>query len=225
MGLTRLFAHPSGALYLPDEGALLLADLHLGYAWAQRRRGELGPITDGGVAAKLAAVLDEVRPASVVLLGDVVHAPKPSPQERAWIVDALGAIPGRLIVVRGNHDRALTRDFGIPTVTEWRAPGIVAVHGDRLPDTAERIVMGHLHPFGCVRDLAGATRRVPVFHLTARAVTLPAFSPLAAGVTVKGGRQYAATGKRVLPLARPTAAQSRLHQDRLVEYPSMLRIF
>ena len=44
--LPGLAAHPSGALWIPESRTLLVADLHLGYGWAQRRRGELGPLAD-----------------------------------------------------------------------------------------------------------------------------------------------------------------------------------
>ena len=66
--------------------------LHLGYAWAQRRRGQLGPVVDGGAAERVWAVIDELQAARVVLLGDIVHAPNPAPVERMWIEAALAGM-------------------------------------------------------------------------------------------------------------------------------------
>ena len=57
------FAHPSGALWLAEERVLLIADPHLGYAWAQRRRGELGLLGDVVGQAKLLQVVEEFMPA------------------------------------------------------------------------------------------------------------------------------------------------------------------
>ncbi|MEJ7607597.1 MAG: hypothetical protein WKF37_15335 [Bryobacteraceae bacterium] len=59
-------AHASGALWLPEVKTLLIADIHLGYGWALRRRGQLGPVQDPGTRQKLEAVFAELRPESVV---------------------------------------------------------------------------------------------------------------------------------------------------------------
>ena len=62
--------HPSGALWLPARRTALIADLHLGFAWAQRRRGELWPLTDAGAKVRLEALCDELKPKTLVLVGD-----------------------------------------------------------------------------------------------------------------------------------------------------------
>jgi len=216
--MVKLFAHPSGALYIPEEETALFADLHLGYAWAQRRRGQLGPVADGGAVEKFLATLAELSPKRVVLLGDVYHAPRPSEAERDQVERALDAVRGELVIVRGNHDRALLRDFGKAPVPEWRAGGIVAVHGDRLPETEDFLVMGHLHPVVKVRDAAGASRRVPVFWVKDRQAVLPAFTPFSSGCPVRGGSIVAATGTRVVPLTAPR------FDDLLPGLPSLVRI-
>ena len=124
-----------------------------------------------------------------------------------------------IIAVRGNHDRAFARDYaslGIRVVENWKGAGLMAMHGDRLPagPSAERVVIGHIHPAFGVRDDAGHTRRIPVFLVGARAYVLPAFSPLAAGFDVSEGlppairelcgpggiEVIAATGNRVVKL-------------------------
>ncbi|MBY0503780.1 MAG: metallophosphoesterase [Bryobacteraceae bacterium] len=216
------WAHASGALWLPDPRTLLIADAHLGYGWAQRRRGELGPVADKDIAARLTHLLDELQPRELVFLGDVVHAPYPSAEERRLIVDVFTRMAARanLVLVRGNHDRGLTRDFGYPLVTEWRAPGLLAAHGDRLPPVNdEHLVLGHFHPVLTPRDAAGARRRLPVFTWTEHTTILPAFSPFAAGADLHkhftaelaialGSGQVciaACTGQRVarLPFRRP----------------------
>jgi len=213
--MVRLFAHPSGALYIPEESTALIADLHLGYAWAQRRRGQLGPVADGGSVEKFRALLEELEPRRVVLLGDVYHAPKPSAGERRLVEEALGLVRGELAIVRGNHDRALLRDFGKAPIAEWRCDGVVAVHGDREIETDDFVVMGHLHPVARVRDHAGASRRVPVFWLSERRLVLPAFTPFSSGAPVRGGRMFAATGKRVVPMQRPEFGE---------ELPGLVRV-
>ncbi len=216
-----ILAHASGALILRDLRTLLVADVHLGYGWAQRRRGQMGPVSDAGVNAKLQTLIDELCPALVVFLGDVVHAPRPSAEERQLVEATLETVAARaeVVVVRGNHDRAFARDYSnlrIRVIEKWEGAGLIAIHGDRLPAVQgpERIVTGHLHPAIGVRDDAGASRRIPAFLVGQCAYVLPAFSPLAAGFDVSEGmpdeirklcgpgpiEMIVATGKRVVKI-------------------------
>lgn len=200
--------HRSGALWLPELATAILADLHLGYAWAQRRRGELGPMIEGASAARMRLAIEELRPSRVVLLGDIYHAPNPSSDERRMVEAALASVECELVIVRGNHDRRIERDFARTSVSEWRAPGIVAVHGDKIPGTDELLILGHFHPMAKLRDAAGVWQRYPVFVLGSRICLLPAVSDFSAGMLWRetgldfGGkpRLYALTPQRVVEL-------------------------
>ena len=94
-----VMAHASGGLWLESSRTLALADLHLGYGWAQRRRGELGPLADAETRTKLLRVLDELLPAKVLLVGDIVHAPKPGKEEFAFVESVLSAVTQRTELV------------------------------------------------------------------------------------------------------------------------------
>lgn len=226
-------AHATGAMWLPEERTALVADLHLGYAWAQRRRGQLGPLTSGNVHEKLDRVFEDLRPERLVVLGDMVHAPRPSEGERAEIERAVKTIQERseLILVRGNHDRAFERDFahlGVPVVSTWEGNEVLAIHGDQYnfawPEN-KRLVLGHWHPTVSICDAAGAVQRLAVFLVYPRFWILPAFSPFAAGFDVGRGlppemgnltrnqeaEALAITGERVAMLGklRPRARRSR----------------
>jgi metallophosphoesterase superfamily enzyme len=173
--------HPSGALWLPGRGIALIADLHLGFAWAQRRRGELWPLTDGGAQARLAALCEELKPETLVLVGDIIHAPNPSPEEAALIAASL-ELPARVICVAGNHDR------GQNFLPEWRTEGIRAIHGDALPPGPEPgtlTVVGHFHPVLKLRDAAQIRRRHRAFLHGNGLLVLPAFSPFASGTDMR----------------------------------------
>lgn len=211
-------AHGSGALFLRESRTLMIADAHLGYGFAQRRRGQLGPTTDGGILDRLKAVLDFFEPLETVFLGDTVHAPSPMAAEREFIENALRFIleKSKVRIVQGNHDRAVLRDFGhlpIEVAASWREGNLLGLHGDRLhlelPD-AGHYLLGHLHPAINLRDDAGVNRRLPAFLVSDTATILPAFSPFAAGLDVSKtnlpkevksilGRHkiYVATGRRV----------------------------
>jgi uncharacterized protein len=187
-------AHRSGALWLADSRTLLLADVHLGYGWAQRRRGELGPLRDAETRTKLLNVTEELGPTTIVFLGDLVHAPDPAVEERRLIETTLSelAAAARLIAVLGNHDRRFLLDFPnapVETASRWRTPcGWFALHGDCVAEPPGfPLILGHLHPAIAFADAAGASQRLPVFLYNNQAVVLPAFSPFAAGYVINRG--------------------------------------
>jgi putative SbcD/Mre11-related phosphoesterase len=221
-----IFAHATGAVWVPETSALLVADAHLGYGFAQRRRGELGPLQDDGAAENLLALARQKAPREIVFLGDLVHAPRPSQREREFTELTLNQLlqHSRVVLVQGNHDRGFSRDFGhlpVALVRQYRMADRLALHGDRihleLPE-ANYYLLGHLHPAFTVKDDAGANRRIPAFLSGERACVLPAFSPYAAGfdITLEGLPAevakllgdydiYPATGRRIVKLPRRKA--------------------
>src|SRR5262245_2459795 len=67
-------AEPSGALYWPDEGALIFADLHLEKGSAFAARGTLLPPYDTAATLhRLAHAIARHAPRLVIALGDSFH--------------------------------------------------------------------------------------------------------------------------------------------------------
>src|SRR5947209_2480993 len=196
-----------------DSRTAIIADVHLGYSWAQRRRGELGPLVDAGTREKLLRVTDELQPARIVFLGDLVHAPRPCEPERAYIESILNELASRaeLVAVRGNHDRAFAREFGnlaVRTVECWKEHNVCCIHGDKLPEQSAadlKLVIGHLHPALPVVDSAGAGRKIPVFLASSCCIVLPAFSPFAGENAGRTIQQLLARNTGIL---RPAPAES-----------------
>lgn len=223
-------AHASGCVWLPEIRTALIADVHLGYGWAQRRRGQLGPVSDGGAREKLALLVSELEPVRIVFLGDIVHAPRPAILERELVESTLRLLNERaeIVFVRGNHDRGFAADypqFAVRMCERWQSGGIVAIHGDRpTPEESSRhVLLGHLHPALSVHDDAGASQRIPVFLAGSKASVLPAFSPFAAGYRVNAGLPreikdllgssidvIAATGNRVVRLGPLAGLRKKL---------------
>lgn len=180
---------------MKNSKTALIADIHLGYSWAQRRRGELGPLADERSREKLLRLREELQPKRFIFLGDLVHAPRPCDPERAWIEDLLQDLShsAELIAVRGNHDRAFAQEFGhlsIKTVSTWHEAPITAIHGDHLTipiPEHETLLLGHLHPALPVHEASGAGRKLPVFLATPSCIVLPAFSPFAGGYHIACG--------------------------------------
>src|SRR5947209_12438594 len=95
-----------GALYWHDEGALIVADLHLEKGSSFARRGQLLPPYDtAATLASLAAVIARYAPARVVSLGDGFHDCAGAARLGADCRAALGALQtGRQWMwVKGNH--------------------------------------------------------------------------------------------------------------------------
>ena len=164
------------ALWLSGPRLLVVADLHWGYAVSHRARGNLLPLWgDHEIAAALHALIADYRPASVLWLGDSLHALAGRAPAEAFIA----ASPVPITLIAGNHD------------ARWRAPTQPSLHlgahffhhGDHAPtvpaDALE--IVGHYHPSFLWWDGAGSRLKIPALVAGPRRLILPAFSPWAAG--------------------------------------------
>lgn len=216
---------PDRAVFHGPSGTVLVADLHLGFEWVQRARGQLIPLgRPDDVPARLRALVARWRAHRVVVLGDVVHGDARVEGVRCALAAMLGMLPGlEWHVVLGNHDRGLASvlpGLGLPGVTyglEWREAGWLGVHGDRWPTSEEgvRVVSGHEHPMVDVGRSGTGEVRVPAFVVGDRGVILPAFSPWAAG-SVVGRRPMLGEWARQLGAASYVACMGR----RLLSIPA-----
>jgi uncharacterized protein len=180
-GGTRLRLLPQRAAYLPDAGALLVADAHLGKAASFRRLGVPVPEqTTGEALRRLDAALAATGAHHVVFLGDLLH----SAQGRA--AAALGAVAAwrerhpqlRLTLVRGNHD-ARAGDpppaWGVHGVDgPLPLAGLLLAH-EPVADAAAYVLAGHVHPAAVIAGRANDRLRLPCFHFGACVGVLPAF--------------------------------------------------
>lgn len=181
------------AAYLPDADALLCADLHLGRAASGRVQLPLGQLTR--IPERIRTLAGRFEPATIVLAGDILHAFDSIPAGVPAAIDAIEetatATGAELAFVRGNHDTML------PQVVEQEIhetltleDGTVVCHGHQQPErTATRFIIGHDHPAIVIEG----TRRPCYLHGPGPAGTapssvfvLPAFTPLASGLTVNG---------------------------------------
>ncbi len=173
------------AIHLPSATAVI-ADLHLGYALARRRRGEAIP--EAGIEearAGLQALTSRSDVRRLVIAGDLVEDASGGPLALSlliWLrdrVELLGIVPG-------NHDRGLSLPADLPLYPDgllldnWRV-----VHGDG-PLPGGCIVQGHYHP--CVRADGGVS--APCYLVAENHLVLPAWSADAAGVNVLGNPHW-----------------------------------
>lgn len=166
-----IWLHPSGAAFLPDHAALLVADAHLGKAASFRRLGV--PVPTGTTATTLQEVGDAVAslvatPAQhLVFLGDLLHAARGRSHELSRVAGQAIAgwraqSPGlRVHLVRGNHDLAAgdpPPEWDIELHAEpWLLGSWALCHEPRAVAGAYTLA-GHWHP--CIGLSGGARQRL-----------------------------------------------------------------
>lgn len=175
------------AVYLEAPRAVVVADLHWGYAESHRRRGNLVPWWgDDEIHRQLHALLSDYSPAEMIWLGDSLHAVAGRTCAERFVREL--TIP--LTILRGNHDRTwqpsiLAPQNGSSLVTMAdcvERAGFWLHHGDRphaKPGAVEMI--GHHHPAYSWNDGAGGRVKLPALIVGPTRWILPAFSPWASG--------------------------------------------
>src|SRR5688500_15005733 len=179
-----------GAAWLPDHATLIVADVHLGYARAARRRGGwLPPGEDAEASAsRLLDAAGDVGATHVVVAGDLRHSTRDVDAGELAEVRRFLALVGaaaRVTLLPGNHDRhAATLYAGLAALTaEPLALGAFDVaHEPPASEPSRWTICGHLHPSTEVRDATGAGARYPCALVGPHVVVLPAFSDWAGGV-------------------------------------------
>ena len=204
-----LVARADGALFWPAEGALIVADLHLGKTERLARRGGalLPPYGEAATLDRLTAALAGTDARRVIVLGDAFDdagALATLPAVAREQLHKLAA--GRdWLWVAGNHDQdADWAGAELPgrAVDEAEIRGIALRHvATRGPD-----ISAHYHP--AVRFMG--TRR-PAFLIGAEHLILPAFGRYTGGLdatdpslaSLVGPGRAVLTGRRALALPWP----------------------
>lgn len=199
------------AAWLVQSRTLVISDLHLGYSWAQRRRGLLLPLEgDRGLIADIVVLIDAYNPKTLVLLGDIVHASVPLESLKESLTQLLQTIESRcrIQLVLGNHDSGLpdllqSMGHSACTVDSIVFDGWCLTHGHRFPEkfpptiqsanqSKPKFLIGHEHPAFVLSDSVQTQVRVPCFLAGPELVIIPAFSPWAAGVPYGTNRMLGA---------------------------------
>lgn len=176
----------TGALWLPDHRALIVADLHFEKGSAYARRGQLLPPYDTRETLdRLEREVAATAPDLLIFLGDSFH--DGSAEDRLDRVDAvrLAALADarRLIWIVGNHDADGPRALPGEIVDEMDLGALRLRHEPKAgcqPGEAS----GHLHPAAKVAGRGGRVRR-RCFLTDGTRVILPAFGAYAGGLNVK----------------------------------------
>ncbi|MCB5175597.1 MULTISPECIES: ligase-associated DNA damage response endonuclease PdeM [Microvirga] len=172
----------TGAMYVPEHDALLVADLHFEKGSSFARRGMMLPPYDTRETLNaLSEAVLRYDPRTVVALGDSFHdiggPDRLGDEERATLAKVQS---GRdWVWVTGNHDRILPESIGGEVVEEMELGPLTLRHEPMEGARAE--IAGHLHPVGKVVMRGRSTRRRCFLTDGARCV-MPALGAYAGGL-------------------------------------------
>jgi DNA ligase-associated metallophosphoesterase len=186
LGRLALVPDLSGALWLPEERTLVVADLHLEKGSAYAARGVMLPPYDS--TATLAALGHAIRrhqPARVIALGDSFHDRDAENRLAPAMRAALAALQqGRdWLWITGNHDPAISRAMGGESAAEIVLAGVTLRHEPTASEGGYEIA-GHLHPAAKIRMRGRAIRR-RCFALSTRRCVMPAIGAYAGGLNLR----------------------------------------
>jgi len=184
-GIT-LVADPAGALYWPDEGLLVVADLHLEKGSAFAARGVLLPPYDtAATLARLARLVERYAPRLLIALGDSFHDDggplRMAPGDRR----VLTVLQRRRdwVWIAGNHDPDPPDGIG-GRRADILAFGPLTFRHEPSEQAADGEIAGHLHPLARVAQRGRAVSR-RCFAGDGRRLVMPAFGAYAGGLNVR----------------------------------------
>lgn len=157
-------------LWLAEEKALVISDLHLGYEEMLNRQGVMMPrVNFDEVKGRLEKILAEAKPERIIINGDLKHEfGTISQQEWKEVLEMLEFLEKhckQLILVRGNHDTILG-PIAVFKKIKIHKEGfllekskVLITHGHEIFRSEEfekskTIVIGHEHPAVSLREAA-----------------------------------------------------------------------
>jgi DNA ligase-associated metallophosphoesterase len=178
LGPATLHALPSGAIYWPAQGVLVVSDLHLGKSVRLARRGGalLPPYETRATLEKLDADIGRTGPSQVICLGDsfddLTAGEELDEADSLWLARLMA---GRgWTWIEGNHDPG-PLSLGGSHRAEVTLGGLTFRH---IADPSQRLeISGHYHPKA---RLAGQVR--PCFLADGDRIILPAYGAYAGGL-------------------------------------------
>lgn len=179
------------ALYLPEVGALLVSDVHLGKAETFQALGiPISSQVNEENLERLRSLIHQTKPQRLFILGDLFHSKKSLvPEVLVSWDNFLKAIAIDTCLIVGNHDRKLTSalpPLAMDTQVEAVSVGpFLLSHEPEVRHTAALNVCGHIHPVVKLRSRTDSLR-LPCFFVERdqRRLTLPSFGEFTGGYEV-----------------------------------------
>jgi DNA ligase-associated metallophosphoesterase len=189
-----IWLSPQRCLFLEQQKALVLSDLHFGKTGHFRKSGIAVP--QQVYQEDLHRLFEQVQyfqPETLLFTGDLFHSDENREHElfARWRESIHHA---RILLVRGNHDRlqeSLYTSIGIELHDELHRLGPFGfIHdvGDGLPDEVSYWLSGHVHPGVRIHGVGKQSLAFPCFHFTPEYAILPAFSRFTGLKMIKAGK-------------------------------------
>ena len=178
----------SGALYLPDQQTLIIADLHLEQGTSLARRGlHVPPFDTQSSLDLLDAVVSANNPQRLIFLGDSFHDQEGSSRLDEMHREKLKSITNTVETfwISGNHDPAAPHDLGGTHAEEIALGSITLRHKPAELEEGKYEISGHLHP-GCTIVQRGRSIRGKCFVADERRLIMPAFGAYTGALSVTG---------------------------------------
>jgi DNA ligase-associated metallophosphoesterase len=205
-------ATSDGALFWPEQNALLVADLHLEKAsWFARLGQFLPPYDSHATLTALAHKVERTGATRLYCLGDSFHDSAGCERLPANARELLCELTSRLdwMWIVGNHDPGFADHCGGRLADEVEVGPIIlrheAVRGEQRPEMS-----GHFHPKLRV-SLSGRRVSRRCFVVSATKLILPAFGSLTGGLDAHHPEIIGSVG--------PDAAALVPVSDRLLRFP------
>ena len=180
------------ALYLPDEEALLVSDVHLGKAETFQSLGiAISSQMNQENLDRLQSLCWQTQPKKLFILGDLFHSKKSLVPEVLVAWDKfLKEINAKTTLIVGNHDRRLISKLpplSMDCLVEAVALGSFLLSHE--PETSNHLALnicGHIHPVVKLRSPTDSLR-LPCFFVeyAQRRLTLPSFGEFTGGYEIK----------------------------------------
>ncbi len=195
--------HASGALWLPEQHTVLVADAHFGKAVSFRKLGV--PVPSGTTTDnlhRLSALLQETQAQRLIFLGDFLHSARSHAAPTLAALAAWRAQHTQLAItlIRGNHDDRAgdpPANLNIQVVDEPLLLGPFALCHHPQTAPGAYVVAGHWHPCITLHGRARQRLRLPCFWLGEQVGILPAFGAFTGMHPIErapGDRVYAVAG-------------------------------
>lgn len=185
-GLT-LIPDLSGALYVPDFEALLVADLHLEKGTSLARRGvHLPPYDTRESLLQLRAAIAAAKPRRLIFLGDSFHDGEARERIDAEDLATLRGLTAahETVWITGNHDPKPPEDIGGAIADEIMLGPVALRHAPRALGAGESEIAGHLHPAAAI-NARGHRIRCRCFIADHRRMIMPAFGSYTGALSVR----------------------------------------
>ena len=187
-------------IHIKSLGALVCADMHLGYEGVMAKKGALLPkVNLKSITEMLAAAVEKTKAKQIIVDGDIKNEFSTVDQEEFnELYDLIQFAKGKrvqLVLIKGNHDNFVERykePFKLVVHRQEAKIGkYLFFHGEELPvetKGVEMMIMGHEHPSIGIYSAVGTKEKVRCFLLGSYRriplLVLPAINYYAAGTDV-----------------------------------------